>query len=166
MSTAVAAPAGTTAAPVVPKVHLTRFFRASRERLFAAWTDPEQIKQWMGPANFICLAAESDARPGGRYHVTMRGPSMNCAPGETPTIRESSSTGEYLEVKPPELIRFTWNPNFYPDEHTVITVRLKEVPGGTELELLHEGFVSAQVAEGHTRGWSGSLDKLAALTER
>lgn len=165
MSTAVATPS-VPSTGTAPQVHITRFFRASRERIFAAWTDPEQIKQWMGPTGFTCPVAVSDPRPGGRYELTMRGPSANCAPNETPAIRESSTTGEYLEVRPPELIRFTWNPTFFPDEHTIVTIRLKEVPGGTELELLHEGFVSAAAAEGHNKGWNGCLDKLAAFTER
>lgn len=168
MSTAVVSPDPVTAnnATTAPQIRLTRFLRASRERVFAAWADPVQLKQWMGPAGFTCTAAESDARPGGRHHVAMHGPSSNCAPGEAPVMRDSFSTGEYLEVTPPELLRFTWNPNFWPGEHTVVTIRLKEVPGGTELELIHEGFISPDAAAGHNRGWMGCLDKLAEFVER
>ena len=165
MSTAIAAPAGPSAA-AAPYVRITRFFRASRERIFAAWTDPEQLKQWMGPAGFTCTATESDPRPGGRHFLAMYGPSANSAPGEPPQMRHSSTTGQYLDVIPPELIRFTWNPDKFPDEHTIVTIRLKEVSGGTELELLHEGFLSSTTAEGHGKGWNGCLDKLAAFTER
>lgn len=166
MSTVAAVPAATTTPPTIPQVRITRFLRASRERVFAAWTDPEQLKQWMGPAGFTCTAAESDPRPGGRHHLAMYGPSANCAPGEPPQMRHSSTTGEYLDVNPPELIRFTWNPDKFPGEHTIVTIRLKEVPGGTELELLHEGFLSTDVAAGHAKGWNGCIDKLAAFTER
>ncbi|HXS14385.1 MAG TPA: SRPBCC domain-containing protein [Acidobacteriaceae bacterium] len=166
MSTAAATPIGTSTPPAALHVRITRFLRAPRERVFAAWTDPEQLKQWMGPAGFTCRAAESDPRAGGRHHLVMHGPSSNCAPGETPVTRETSTTGEYLEVRPPELIRFTWNPDFFPGEHTIVTIRLKQVAGGTELELFHEGFVNPDVAAGHNKGWNGSLDKLAALIER
>jgi uncharacterized protein YndB with AHSA1/START domain len=168
MSTAVANPAATsTSAPSTGlHVHLTRFLRAPRERVFAAWTDPVQLKQWMGPAGFTCTAAESDPRPGGRHHLAMVGPSTNCGPDAPSGTHESSTTGEYLEVHPPELIRFTWNPSFWTGEHTIVTIRLKEVPGGTELELLHDGFISPAAAEGHNKGWNGCLDKLAAFTER
>ncbi len=165
MSTAVASPE-TTMPTTAPRIHLTRFLRAPRERVFAAWTNPDQLTQWMGPAGFTCTRAESDPRPGGRHHLTMRGPSTNCSPDEPAVTRDTSTTGEYLEVRPPELVRFTWNPSFFPDEHTIVTVRLKEVPGGTELELVHEGFISTAAAEGHNRGWNGCLDKLAAFTER
>ena len=67
MSTTVAVPAGTTAAtpPAALHVHMTRFLRAPRERVFAAWTDPAQMKQWKGPVNFTCVEAESDLRVGG-----------------------------------------------------------------------------------------------------
>lgn len=166
MSTTVATPTVPTTNASARQVRITRFLRAPRERVFAAWTDAEQLKQWMGPADFICLDAISDPRPGGRHYIKMRGPSTNCAPGETPVIRDSFTNGEYLEVNPPELIRFSWNSNKWPDEHTVVTIRLKDVAGGTELELMHDGFVSEVAAEGHNKGWNGCVDKLAAFVER
>jgi uncharacterized protein YndB with AHSA1/START domain len=164
MSTTIATPTPTKTT-AAPRVHLTRFLRAPRERVFAAWTDAEQLKQWMGGAGFTCTVAESDPRPGGRHHLVMYGPASNCAPGEASRMRESSTAGEYLEVNPPELIRFTWNPDKFPDEHTIVTIRLKEVAGGTELELIHEGFVSREVAAGHSNGWNSCLDKLAEFLE-
>ena len=166
MSTSVAAPTGTnTTPPSSPQVHITRFLRAPRERVFAAWTDAEQMKRWMGPANFTCLETESDLRAGGRYRVVMRGtpPPRN---GEAAQKITSTVTGEYLEVRPPELVRYSWNPSWSPGEESIVTLRLHEETGGTRLELVHENFATIESAQGHNHGWNGVLDKFAAYVER
>lgn len=165
MSTAAVTPANTTTPPTIPQVHITRFFRAPRERVFAAWTDAEQMQRWMGPANFTCPEAESDLRTGGRYRVVMRGtpPSRN---GETPQEITSTVSGEYLEVRPPELVRYTWNPTWAPGELSTVTLRLHEENGGTRLELIHENFATADSANAHNNGWNGVLDKFAAYVDR
>ncbi len=166
MSTAVAPPTGTsTPPPSAPHVHITRFFRASRERVFAAWTDPEQMKRWMGPPNFTCPEAESDLRVGGHYRVVMHG---TRSPGDGQPAQEITSivTGEYLEVRPPELVRYSWNPTWSPGEQSIVTLRLHEESGGTRLELIHENFATIESANGHNNGWNGALDKFAAYVER
>ncbi len=165
MSTAVAAPTGTTTPPSAPHVHITRFFRAPRERVFAAWTDPEQMKRWMGPPTFTCPEAESDLRVGGRYRIVMHG---TRSPGEGQPAQEITSTvtGEYLDVRPPELVRYTWSPTWSPGEQSTVTLRLHEESGGTRLELIHENFASIESANGHNTGWNGALDKFAAYVER
>lgn len=164
MSTA-AVPVGTTTPPAIPHVRITRFFRAPRERVFAAWTNAEQMKRWMGPPNFICPEAESDLRVGGRYRVVMRG-TPPPRDGEAPQEITSTVTGEYLEVRPPELVRYSWNPTWSPGEETIVTLRLHEENGGTRLELLHENFATVESANGHNQGWNGALDKFAAYVER
>lgn len=167
MSTAVASPTGTNtiAPPTDLHVHISRFLRAPRERVFAAWTEADQMAQWKGPANFVCLEAESDPRVGGRFRVVMRGtpPPRN---GEVQQERTSSVYGEYLEIRPPEFVRYSWNPDWSPGEQSVVTVRLHEENGGTRLELIHEGFASVESANGHSHGWNGALDKLATFVER
>ncbi len=165
MSTTAATPSPATATPTDLRVNITRFFRAPRERVFAAWTSPEQMKQWMGPVNFTCIEAESDLRVGGRYRVVMRGtpPPRN---DEAPQERTSIVTGEYLEVRPPEFVRYNWSADWAPGELSVVAVRLHEENGGTRLELVHEGFITAESANGHNAGWSGVLDRFAAYVER
>jgi uncharacterized protein YndB with AHSA1/START domain len=167
MSTVVANPAGTntTIPPATLHVHISRFFRAPRERVFAAWTSAEQMMRWMGPPNFTCPECESDLSVGGRYRVVMRG---TPPPREGQPAQEITSivTGEYLEVRPPELVRYTWNPTWSPGEESLVTLRLHEENGGTRLELVHEGFATAESATGHNQGWNGVLDKFAAFVER
>jgi uncharacterized protein YndB with AHSA1/START domain len=123
------------------------------------------MKQWMGPPNSTCLEAESDLRVGGRYRVVVRNtpPPRN---GEAPQERISTMTGEYLEVRPPEYVRYSWNADWSPGEQSFVTVRFHEENGGTRLEMVHEGFATAESANGHNAGWNGVLDKFAAYVER
>jgi uncharacterized protein YndB with AHSA1/START domain len=167
MSTAVANPTGTntTAPPTDLHVHINRFFRAPRERVFGAWTDAEQMQRWMGPPNFTCIETESDLRVGGHYRVVMRG-TPPPRDGEVPQEITSTVFGEYLEVRPPELVRYSWNPTWSPGEQSIVTLRLHEENGGTRLELVHEGFATIESAKGHNNGWNGVLDKFAAFVER
>ena len=53
---------------------ISREFDAPRERVWKAWTDVEQLKQWFSPKGFTVIAAKMDLRPGGSYHYGMRAP--------------------------------------------------------------------------------------------
>ena len=59
---------------VKPSLTLKRRLKASPAKVFAAWTDPEKIKRWMGPGEIVTVRAESDPREGGRYLILMRSP--------------------------------------------------------------------------------------------
>lgn len=56
------------------EIVLSRVINAPRERVFAAWTDPNQIRQWFGPAGFKTETLECDIRPGGRWRFIYTGP--------------------------------------------------------------------------------------------
>ncbi len=53
---------------------ITREFDAAREMVFEAWTQPEQLVRWWGPRGFTTMIHEMEARPGGVWRLTMRGP--------------------------------------------------------------------------------------------
>ena len=55
-------------------VHVEREFDAPIERVWAAWTVPDDLRAWWGPTGFTCPHAEVDLREGGRIFVTMRAP--------------------------------------------------------------------------------------------
>lgn len=123
--------------------------KAGRERVFAAWTEPELLVRWWGPG----AEAEVDLRVGGRYRLSMQfdwGP-MVCV-------------GEYREIVPPERLVFTFRWEGDPSgEETLVTLTLREVEGGTELVLRHEGFADAAVAENHRAGWMDCVGRLAGM---
>jgi uncharacterized protein YndB with AHSA1/START domain len=78
------------------EILMTRVFRAPRELVWRAWTDPEHLGQWWGPRGFATHTQHMEVRPGGRWRYVMRGPDG----------REYHNQVTYLEVTPPERIRF------------------------------------------------------------
>ncbi|WP_158794546.1 SRPBCC domain-containing protein [Granulicella sp. L60] len=148
------------------KVFISRVLRAPRRRVFEAWTRAEEMQRWRGPVGFTVLDASSDARPGGEHRVTVRGMRPPQSAGEEAQEVTGSSWGRYLEVVPDELVRFTWLADWAPGEESVVTVRLKDVEGGTLMEFSHENFATAESATGHNNGWNSAFTKLVEFVER
>ena len=138
---------------VKPSLTLKRRLKASPAKVFAAWTDPEKIKHWMGPGEVKCVSAESDARAGGRYAVAMR----------TPEGEEHNVGGVYREVIANEKLVFTWAWKDAPEVELLVTVLFKPDGDGTLLTLTHEHFADEGSRDRHQHGWHGSLDKLEQL---
>jgi uncharacterized protein YndB with AHSA1/START domain len=136
-----------------PSLTLKRRFNAPPEKVFAAWTDPEKVKRWMGPEGVTVLSAETDARVGGKYHWVARTPD-----GETHEV-----SGSYREVVPNEKLVFTWAWKSTPERVSQVTVTLRPDGSGTLLTLTHEQFFDDEARDRHRHGWTGSLDKLERL---
>ena len=102
------------------------------------------------PGRF-CLA-ETDVRVGGRFKVRFR-----MLDGT-----EHESSGEYLEVNPPERLAMTWRwlGDEDDDGESRIEIDLRPVDSGTELVFTHALLSSEESRKGHTEGWNGALDKL------
>lgn len=139
-------------------VELTRLIRASRARIYEAWTNPEILKQWFGPDTYTCTAAETDARVGGAYRIGV-------TPKDIPEAPEAAASGNYTKVVPNQLLQFTWVPTWNPGEESLVTVTIEHVSGGTEVCIRHEHFAPEALA-GYTRGWTGALAKLAQFVQR
>jgi len=140
-------------------LELRRTFPVSRERLFAAWTEPCAIRQWFGPDGVRILDAKMDVRPGGKYVIS--------ATGSTDEIW--TVVGEYREIASPSRLAFTWrwdDDSDWEGVNSVVTVEFNEQPGGSELHLIHRGFPSTEHRGRHEHGWSGSLVKLARYLVR
>jgi uncharacterized protein YndB with AHSA1/START domain len=136
---------------------LERRFKAKPERVFAAWTVPEQIAQWFGPEGVTIPSYKIDARAGGAWTVTMRDPK-----GSDMTV-----SGVYRAIEPPKLVVFTWawlNEGKRGHE-TEVTVELKPERGGTLLRLTQRTFETGKSRDMHTMGWSSSFENLARLVE-
>ena len=145
----------------------TRIIRAPRGRVWEAWTRPEMLKQWFGPAHMHCPNAELNVYEGGSYRIDVH-PNPDAPPPLQLTEsarREAAATGTYTKVVPNELLQFTWVPSWLPQEESLVTITLQEVEGGTNITLRHERFLCKSSREGYERGWSGSLAKLATQLE-
>jgi uncharacterized protein YndB with AHSA1/START domain len=137
-------------------LEIKRLIKAPRDRVYAAWTDPVQMKQWFGPENVQTRDLIVDARVGGKFRWDLTN-----SKGEKMTMR-----GEYRELQPGKKIVFTWqweDDEDWKDHISIVTVELDDADGGTELRLTHEQLPNEESREGHTRGWNSALDKLEKL---
>ena len=125
-----------TATAVKPSLTIKRRFNAPPAKVFAAWTDPEKVKRWMGPGEVKVLSAESDPRTGGRYRWLMQAPD-----GEQHDV-----SGVYREVIPNEKLVFTWAWKSTPERESLVTVTFKPDGDGTLMTLTHEQFFDEQRA--------------------
>ena len=144
---------------VPSELHLKRFFKAPRQMVFDAWTNPEMVAQWWGPRNFTTTVDRWDARAGGEIYATMHGY------GDSHPM-----SGKFVEVYPPYRMHFTaaaldkagkamfenWNSVFF-----------EEVDGGTmvtlDVHVMSQTEVAPQYLKGLSQGWSLCLDKLEEL---
>lgn len=136
-------------------LRLTRRFAAPRERVFDAWIDPALLRRWWAALHgWETSLAEVDLRPQGRYRLSM-----------SDGARDYTVVGEYVEVRRPERLVYTWTWEGEPEEMrgsegTLVEVDFVEDVGGTEVVLTHRGFAGDRVRDLHGEGWSGCLDNL------
>jgi uncharacterized protein YndB with AHSA1/START domain len=137
-----------------PSVTLKRHINGTPEQVFGAWTDPKKIVRWFGPQQTLAdtVKAELDVRTGGKFWV-----SFNTDDGEFHKVG-----GTYRDVFPHERLQFSWAWHSTPERESLVTITLRPDGDGTMLTLLHEQFFDQAAADGHKRGWTGTLDKLAA----
>ena len=146
-------------------LEVRRVIDAPRERVFKAWTEPDQIKQWMGADDDMAVpSATVDLRVGGRFRIQMQR-----ADGEFFT-----AVGTYREVKPPERLVFTWDwekdgsgTEFGELEgnETLVTLEFHARGKQTEVTLRHEKFASPETRDRHEQGWERLLASLATFIQ-
>jgi uncharacterized protein YndB with AHSA1/START domain len=138
-----------------PSVTLARRIKAAPAKVFAAWTDPEKLIHWFGPAQTVdgSVNAELDVCECGRYRISFR----------TDDGEYHQVGGVYREVVPDQRLKFTWAWHSTPERESLVTVTLKAEGEGTLLTLLHEQLFDQAAADGHKRGWTGTLDKLEKM---
>jgi uncharacterized protein YndB with AHSA1/START domain len=138
-------------------VTLHRVLKATPQKVYRAFTNPNAIASWLPPYGFLCTVHQMDVRTGGNYKMSF----TNFSTGHG-----HSFGGTYLELKPNEFIKYTDkfdDPNL-PGEMTT-TIWMKKVSVGTDLKIVQEGIPSAIPAEMCYLGWQESLEKLAKLVE-
>jgi uncharacterized protein YndB with AHSA1/START domain len=131
--------------------------RTTPERLYRAFIDPDAMAKWLPPNGFTGKVHHMDPRVGGTYKMSF----TNFTSGKS-----HSFGGEYLELVPHERLRWTDrfdDPNL-PGEMTV-TVRLKKVSVGTEVNIVQEGLPDVIPPDACSLGWQESLALLAKLVE-
>lgn len=138
-------------------VCLHRILRASPDRVYRAFLNSDAVAKWLPPYGFTCRVEHMDARVGGTYKMSF----TSFATGE-----RHSFGGEYVDLVPDELIRYTDrfdDPNLPGEMRT--TVSLEPVSCGTDVTIVQEGIPEAIPLEMCTLGWQESLVQLAKLVE-
>jgi len=138
-------------------VRLHRVLRTKPEKIYRAFLNADAMCKWLPPYGFTCHVDHLDAKVGGTFKMSFQ----NFSTGNA-----HSFGGEYRELVPNELIRYVDkfdDPNL-PGEMQV-TVSLKQVLCGTELNVVQEGIPEAIPVEMCYLGWQESLAQLATLVE-
>ncbi|HEX9730601.1 MAG TPA: SRPBCC family protein [Thermoanaerobaculia bacterium] len=138
-------------------IRLHRVLKSTPERAYRAFLEPDAMVKWLPPNGFTGKVHEMDARVGGTYKMSF----TNFSTGTT-----HSFGGEYLELVPHERLRYVDrfdDPNLPGDMQ--VTVTLREVSCGTELNVVQEGVPDVIPAEACYLGWQESLILLAKLVE-
>jgi uncharacterized protein YndB with AHSA1/START domain len=138
-------------------IHLHRVLRAAPEKVYKAFLDADAMCKWLPPNGFTGKMHHLEPKVGGTFKMSF----TNFGTGQS-----HSFGGEYLELVPPERLRYTDkfdDPNL-PGELQV-TVTLKKVFCGTELNIVQEGVPDVIPPEACYLGWQESLILLAKLVE-
>lgn len=138
-------------------ITLHRVLKASPGLVYKAFLDPGALSRWLPPNGFLCQVFHLDAKAGGTFRMAFT---------QFNNGHSHAFGGEYLELVPDELLRYT---DVFDDPNlpgTIeVTVKLKAVSCGTELSITQAGVPAVIPAEMCYLGWQESLQHLAMLVE-
>lgn len=138
-------------------VKLHRVLATRPEKVYRAFLEADALAKWLPPDGFTCKVAHLDAKVGGTFKMSF----TNFTTGNG-----HSFGGEYLELIPHKLIRYTDkfdDPNL--PGTLQVTVQLRPVSVGTEIEIEQSNIPAAIPVEACYLGWQQSLAQLARLVE-
>lgn len=138
-------------------VRLHRVLATAPEKVYRAFLEADAMAKWLPPNGFACTVHHFEPRVGGRFKMSFR----NFTTGHS-----HSFGGEYRELVPNERLHYTDrfdDPNLPGELH--VTVTLKKVSVGTELNVVQEGIPDVIPVEACYLGWQQSLENLAKLVE-
>jgi len=138
-------------------VRLHRVFTTTPEKIYRAFIEPDAVAKWLPPNGFTCTVDQLEPRVGGSYKMSFR----NFTTGHA-----HSFGGQYLELVPGQRLRYSDrfdDPNLAGELR--VTVTLKKVSVGTEVDILQEGVPDVIPLEACYLGWQESLRNLARLVE-
>ncbi len=137
------------------EIRIVHRFDAPPDRVYRAWCEPGDLKQWAWGSISGNVTAEVDLRVGGKYRIT------NIRPEETVAF-----TGEFLEIVPDRKLVYSvqWEAEMgYEPVAERVTVEFTKTDGGTEIVFVHEGGFPAEAVEPHKVGWTDTFKRLAGI---
>jgi uncharacterized protein YndB with AHSA1/START domain len=136
---------------------IERVFKASPERVFRAWTDPQILVKWWGPEGLNTPDFNMDVRSGGAWRTVMASPK-----GDKHIV-----SGVYREITPPTRLVMTWG--WEQDDgsrghETVVELTFEPAPdGNTKMTLVQAEFESVEQRDSHNMGWDSSFKDLERM---
>ncbi len=138
-------------------VNFHRVIKTPPERVYRAFLNADAMRKWLPPDGFTGHVSHMDAKVGGTFKMSF----TSFASGNS-----HSFGGEYKELIPNEKLRYT---DVFDDQNLpgemMVTVLLKAVSCGTEINITQEGIPDVIPLEMCYLGWQDSLRMLAALVE-
>jgi uncharacterized protein YndB with AHSA1/START domain len=138
-------------------VRLHRVLTTTPDKVYRAFLEADALAKWLPPNGFTCTVVHLEPKVGGTFRMSFR----NFTTGQS-----HSFGGEYVELVPHERLRYTDkfdDPNLTGDIQ--VTVMLKKVSVGTEVNIVQEGLPDVIPLEACYLGWQESLRNLARLVE-
>ena len=137
------------------RLQQTHVLPAPRERVFAFFSEPEELARWWGPDGFRIPQLDWEPRAGGSYRIAM----------EPPEGELFHLSGEFRGVDPPARLAFTfvWDPPSPDDRETVAELDFAAREGSTEVRLGQGAFATEERLALHDGGWRQSFGKLRSL---
>jgi uncharacterized protein YndB with AHSA1/START domain len=145
-------------------LEISKTINAPVEKVFKAWTEPEQIAKWFGCNRVANLCVKQDLRVGGEYRIEGDYvPGMQC--GGADNKGAVAIYGQYKEIVINRKLVYTWTNSSteHPAKDTLVSVEFIDRGNTTDLVLKHTNFALPASAEGHTQGWGECLEKFASL---
>jgi uncharacterized protein YndB with AHSA1/START domain len=138
-------------------IRLHRVLATRSEKVYRAFIEADALAKWIPPHGFTCTVHHLEARVGGSFRMAFR----NFTTGASHAFG-----GTYLELSPGNSLRYTdcFDDPALPGE-IVVSVNLREVSLGTELDIVQAGIPDAIPPEACYLGWQQSLENLARLVE-
>ena len=138
-------------------IHLHRVLATSPEKVYRAFLEADALAKWLPPNGFACTVHHLEPERGGTFRMSFR----NFTTGHSHAFG-----GQYVELVPGERLRYTDkfdDPNLAGEIE--VTVTLKKVSVGTEVEITQAGIPDVIPPEACYLGWQQSLRNLATLVE-
>ncbi len=138
------------------QVEIRKAIRAPIKQVYYAWTEPDLMKEWMGPGDIVCKNVEVDLKQGGAYKIHEYSPKDN---------QDRIAYGTYTEINPEKKLQFTWSWEGKNLPETLVTIEFEAKDDLTELKLRHEGFFAKAIKDKHGLDWDSCLSELIRIVE-
>lgn len=136
-------------------IQISKEFSVDTAKLFQAWTEPEQLKQWWHPMGNSLKDVKNDLKKGGEVTYEFEEAGLVIS-------------GNYKEVSPNEKLVYTWNWDLTDnkeDASYTLNITFESKENGSVLHILQEGFSGPEAIKPHQEGWDKGLESLKQYLE-